>query len=310
MAVSPLIRNFYTINRLRQRGAEFGNIMKISKLMLLSVLLSGGAGAAPLQFTVYNPQQQGIFPVASTLVTGEKQAILFDAQFSVKDGQKLVSLIRKSGKTLTRIVITAGDPDYYFGLQPLVKAWPNAEVVATRQVVTHIQQTQQAKLSYWGPKMGSGAPQKLVTPQVIPQTRFSLEGEPVEIRHAESQQAYVWFPREKTILGGTAVDAGIHVWTADTQTAASRLQWQQTLQQMLALKPQRVIPGHFIGKAPAGDQAIRFTLKYLQDFENTLHQHHDSATVISRMEALWPHLADKSSLELSAKVNTGEIHWQ
>ncbi|ARU94429.1 Vmh family MBL fold metallo-hydrolase [Tatumella citrea] len=283
--------------------------MKLSNLMLLSALFSGAVVAAPLQFTVYNPQEQGIFPVSSTLVTGEKQAILFDAQFSVKDGEQLVSLIRKSGKTLTKIVITAGDPDYYFGLQPLVNAWPKVEIVATRQVVSHIQQTQQAKLSYWGPKMGSGAPQKLVTPQVIPQTRFSLEGEPVEIRNPDSQQAYVWFPREKTILGGTAVDAGIHVWTADTQTAASRLQWQQTLQQMLALRPQRVIPGHFIGQAPVGDQAIRFTLKYLQDFDNALKQHHDSATVISTMESLWPHLADKSSLELSAKVNTGEMRW-
>lgn len=283
--------------------------MKFSKLMLLSALVSGGVAAAPLQFTVYNPQEQGIFPVSSTLVTGGKQAILFDAQFSVEDGEKLVSLIRKSGKKLTKIVITAGDPDYYFGLQPLVNAWPKVEIVATRQVVSHIQQTQQAKLSYWGPKMGSGAPQKLVTPQVIPQTRFSLEGEPVEIRNPDSQQAYVWFPREKTILGGTAVDAGIHVWTADTQTAASRLQWQQTLQQMLALRPQRVIPGHFIGQAPVGDQAIRFTLKYLQDFDNALKQHHDSATVISTMESLWPHLADKSSLELSAKVNTGEMRW-
>ncbi len=284
--------------------------MKLSKLMLLSVLLSGGVAAAPLQFTVYNPQEQGIFPVSSTLVTGDKQAILFDAQFSVKDGEKLVSLIRKSGKTLTRIVITAGDPDYYFGLQPLVNAWPKVDIVATREVVSHIQQTQQAKLSYWGPKMGSGAPQKLVTPQVIPHTRFSLEGQPVEIRNPDSPQAYIWFPQQKTLLGGTAVDAGIHVWTADTQTTASRLRWQQTLQQMLALKPQRVIPGHFIGEAPAGDQAIRFTLKYLQDFDHTLRQHHDSATVISTMEALWPHLADKSSLELSAKVNTGEMHWQ
>lgn len=284
--------------------------MKLSKLVWLSVVLSGSTAAAPLTFTVYNPQEQGIFPVSSTLVTGDKQAILFDAQFSVKDGEKLVRLIRKSGKTLTRIVITAGDPDYYFGLQPLVNAWPKVEIVASRQVVSHIQQTQQAKLSYWGPKMGSGAPHKLVTPQVIPETRFSLEGHPVEIRDADSQQAYVWFPREKTILGGTSVDAGIHVWTADTQTVASRLHWQETLQQMLDLKPQRVIPGHFIGKAPAGDQAVRFTLKYLQDFESTLQHHPDSATVISTMEGLWPHLADKSSLELSAKVNTGEMHWQ
>lgn len=284
--------------------------MKLSNLALLSVLISGGVAAAPLQFTVYNPQEKGIFPVASTLVSGDKQAVLFDAQFSVKDGEKLVSMIRDSGKTLTRIVITAGDPDYYFGLQPLVNAWPEVQVVATRRVVAHIRATQQAKLSYWGPKMGDGAPQKIITPQVIAQTRFTLEGQPVELRDADSQQAYVWFPQQKTLLGGTAVDSGIHVWTADTQTAASRKLWRETLQQMLLLKPERVIPGHFVGKAPAGDQAIRFTLHYLQDFETALQQQQGSAAVTRTMEKIWPHLADKSSLELSAKVNTGEMPWQ
>lgn len=73
--------------------------MKLSTISLMAMLVSGGAMAAPLQFTVYNPAEQGIFPVASTLVSGEKQVILFDAQFSVKDGEKLVSMIRDSGKT-------------------------------------------------------------------------------------------------------------------------------------------------------------------------------------------------------------------
>ena len=55
--------------------------------------------------------------------------------------------IRHSGKTLNKIVITSGDPDFYFGLQPLVKAFPNAKVVATQQVVDHIRATKDAKLA-------------------------------------------------------------------------------------------------------------------------------------------------------------------
>ena len=39
-------------------------------------------------------------------------------------------MIKKNGKPLSRIVITSGDPDFYFGLEPLVKAFPQAEVVA------------------------------------------------------------------------------------------------------------------------------------------------------------------------------------
>ncbi|MXG36256.1 MBL fold metallo-hydrolase, partial [Escherichia coli] len=109
--------------------------MKFTHLALLSTLFTPAVFAAPLTIDTYNPQEKGIFAVSSTLVSGPKEAVLFDAQFSVKDGEALVEKIRKSGKTLNKIVITSGDPDFYFGLQPLVKAFPNAKVVATQHVV-------------------------------------------------------------------------------------------------------------------------------------------------------------------------------
>ena len=58
-----------------------------------------------------------------------------------------------------------------------------------------------------------------------------------------------------------------------------------------------------------GDSAVRFTKTYLQQFEQALKTHSDSAGVIKAMEAQWPGLAETSSLELSAKVNTGEMKW-
>ncbi len=61
--------------------------MKIKTLALLLSLTSAPLFAAPLQLDVYNPQENAIFPVSSTLVSGPKEAILFDAQFSTKDGE-------------------------------------------------------------------------------------------------------------------------------------------------------------------------------------------------------------------------------
>lgn len=283
--------------------------MKISHAAALCALLSPAAFAAPLTVDTYNPQEKGIFAVSSTLVYGPTEAVLFDAQFSVKDGEALVEKIRRCGKTLNKIVITSGDPDFYFGLQPLVKAFPNAKVVATRQVVDHITSTKDAKLAFWGPQMKDGAPTELVVPQVIASTTFMVDGEKIDIEQADSYAAYVWIPSAKTILGGTGVSWGIHVWTADTQTTASRQQWQQTLDNMAARRPERVIPGHYLGTPPAGAGAIDFTRRYLQQFEQALATHKDSAGVISAMKKQWPELAEDSSLELSAKVNTGEMKW-
>ena len=283
--------------------------MKLNRLALLCTLFTPAVFAAPLTLDTYNPQEKGIFAVSSTLVSGPKEAVLFDAQFSVKDGEALVEKIRRSGKTLSKIVITSGDPDFYFGLQPLVKAFPNAKVVATQKVVDHIKETKDAKLAFWGPQMKDGAPTELIVPQVIASTTFMVDGEKIDIEQPDSYAAYVWIPSAKAILGGTGVSWGIHVWTADTQSKASRQQWQETLTEMAARQPVRVIPGHYLGTPPAGSEAIDFTRTYLQQFEQALTAHKDSTEVIGTMKKLWPSLAEVSSLELSAKVNTGEMKW-
>jgi hypothetical protein len=119
----------------------------------------------------------------------------------------------------------------------------------------------------------------------------------------------VWIPANKAILGGTGVASGIHVWTADTQTPVIRQQWRNVLSEMQKLQPKQVIPGHYLGERPAGDEAITFTLNYLQTCEKALQQHKGSAQVIETMKAAYPHLPEESSLDLSAKVNTGEMKW-
>lgn len=283
--------------------------MNAKSITLLLSMAAAPAFAAPLQLDVYNPQDKGIFPVSSTLVSGEKEAVLFDAQFSVKDGEQLVKLINSRGKTLKEIVITSGDPDFYFGLEPLVKAFPQAKVVASKAVVDHINATKDAKLAFWGPQMKDGAPTKIIVPQATTATRFTVDGETLELKHAGDYAAYVWIPANKAILGGTGIASGIHVWTADTQTPTVRQGWMKVLSEMQALKPQQVVPGHYLGERPAGDAAITFTHDYLKTFEQTLSSQKGSAAVIKAMKAAYPGLADESSLELSAKVNTGEMKW-
>ena len=135
------------------------------------------------------------------------------------------------------------------------------------------------------------------------------DGEVLELRHPEQYAAYIWIPSASTILGGTALSSGIHGWTADTQTVQSRSEWRHILTEMQTLNVKNVIPGHYLGARPAGSQAVDFTLNYLKSFEAALAQHKTSAQVITAMKAAWPKLAEPASLELSAKVNTGEMKW-
>ncbi|MFM2480786.1 Vmh family MBL fold metallo-hydrolase [Celerinatantimonas sp. YJH-8] len=269
----------------------------------------GNANAADLQLQTYNPQQTGVFPISSTLITGPHEAMLVDAQFSIKDGAQLVQMIKDSGKKLTTILITCGDPDFYFGLQPIVAAFPNAKVLASQKVVDHINATKAAKIAYWGPILKDGAPSKIIVPQATNQRVFKVDGETVELRKADDYGAFLWIPQQRTILGGVGVVSGQHVWTADTQTAAARQGWINDLNAMLALNPTTVIPGHYIHTMPKGAQAVQFTQEYLQAFNHALKNANGSAQVIAAMRAKYPSLVGEKTLEMSAKVNTGEMKW-
>lgn len=282
----------------------------LKSLLVSSIALSASAFAAELSYKVYNPQTQAIFPVTSTLITGEKDAVLVDAQFSVNDAKNLVKIIQDSGKNLKYIVITAGDPDYYFGLEPLVQAFPDAKVIATPEVVKHIQATKEGKFAYWGPILKSGAPSQVIVPNVIEDKSIELEGERIEIKAPGKYASYLWVPSNRTILGGVGLSSGIHLWTADTQSKEARDEWKKVLKQMNRLRPSAVIPGHYIGDIPTGTQAIDFTYDYLVDVDKVLKDHKDSASVIAKLKEKYPNFADESSLELSSKVLTGEMEWK
>ncbi|MFW1643396.1 Vmh family MBL fold metallo-hydrolase [Acinetobacter guillouiae] len=282
----------------------------LKTLLASSVMLSASAFAAELSYKVYNPQAQGIFPVTSTLISGEKDAVLVDAQFSVNDAKNLVKIIQDSGKNLKYIVITAGDPDFYFGLEPLVQAFPDAKVIATPEVVKHIEATKEGKFAYWGPILKNGAPSQVIVPSAIEDKTIVLEGEKIEIKSPGKYASYLWVPSNRTILGGVGLSSGIHLWTADAQTEKERNEWRKTLKQMNRLNPRAVIPGHYIGDIPTGTQAIDFTYQYLVDVDQVLKDHKDSASVIAALKEKYPNLAEESSLELSSKVLTGEMEWK
>ncbi|XP_065207381.1 uncharacterized protein LOC135836458 [Planococcus citri] len=270
-------------------------------------LLTMSAGS--LCTEIYNPQKGGIFPVTSTIVYGQNESILLDAQFSTKDGEQILRLIQACGKQLKLIIITCGDPDMYFGLEPIVAAFPNVKIIATPIVIDHINETKDRKLTFWGPKLGDGAPSKLFVPEPTNETRFTIEGNSLEVRSRDNYAAYIWIPSIKTILGGVGISWGIHVFAADTQTPEIRASWRQVLQDMISLKPEKVIPGHYLGQVPSGDEAIKFTLAYLETFEKVLQKndYKNSSAVIAAMKEAYPGLGVEISLELSAKVNTGEM---
>ncbi|WP_282264314.1 MBL fold metallo-hydrolase [Stenotrophomonas sp. PS02301] len=267
---------------------------------------------APLAVQPYHPGDDALFAVSSTLITGRHDAMLVDAQFAATDAAQLVQRIRDSGKRLTTIYISHGDPDYYFGLATLQDAFPDARILATPFTVAHINATQAAKLAFWGPQMGAGKPSRIVIPAPLDGDTLTLEGQPIKIiglTGPTPDRTVLWIPALRTLLGGIPIVAGEHVWMADTQSAQSHAHWLQTLATIKALNPTRVIPGHYAADAALDISAVDFTANYIRAFDEETTRRKDANALIAAMKKRYPTLAGESSLELSAKVAKGEMQW-
>ena len=180
------------------------------------------AGPAALSLQVYNADA-GSFHVNAVLVSGKTDAVLIDTGFTRADAYRIAAMVLDSRKTLKTIYISQADPDFYFGTGVLKTLFPDATLIASAATVKKIQATLPTKLQVWGPRLGANAPADVPVPVVMSGNTITLEGQTLEIRGLDDslpQRSYVWIPSLKAIVGGVNVFAGLHAWTADTQTRA------------------------------------------------------------------------------------------
>ena len=278
----------------------------------LAVVFANANAAQPLTVKVYNADGNS-FNVNSTLVYGEKEAMVIDAGFTRADALRIAANVLDSGKKLTTIYVSQADPDYYFGVETLKEIFPQADVVTTPAVLSKLLPKVAGKVAFWGPKMGANAPRMPVLPRALEGTSLSLEGQAIEIRGTQGPLAhrpYAWIPSIKAIVGNIGVFGNMHVWTADTQTTAERSAWVAQLDEMAALKPELVVPSHMSAGSKLDASAIAFTRNYLTTFEKNLAANKTSARLIGAMRQAFPQVTDGAvSLDIGAKVNTGEMKW-
>lgn len=278
----------------------------------LSLIVSGAQATQPLQIRVYNADGKS-FHVNSTLVFGEKEAMVIDAGFTRADALRIAANVLDSGKTLKTIYVSQADPDYYFGVETIKEVFPNAEVVTTPAVLEKIKAKLESKVSFWGPKMGANAPRLPVLPTALVGNTLTVDGQTVEIRGTKgvlAHRPYAWIPAMKAVVGNIGVfGTNTHVWTADTQSPAERNAWIAQLDEMAALQPAVVVPGHMPAGTPLDASNVAYTKAYLQTFEKTAAATRTGAELIEAMNKAYPGAALGVALDIGAKVNKGEMKW-
>lgn len=283
-------------------------------LMTLGIMASTGVSAqtsAPLTLKVYNADSQS-FHVNAVVVSGKTEAVVIDSGFTRADALRVAAHVLDSGKQLKTIFISNADPDFYFGAEVLKGLFPQAQVLTTPAVRAKIQAKMAGKVAFWAPKMGANAPQQPIVPELLQGTRLTVDGEALEVRGttgALAHRPYVWIPSIQTIAGNIAIFGNLHVWTADTQKPSERKAWLAQLDEIEALQPTTVVPGHMAAGNALDMGAVRYTRDYLLRFDAEAAQAQSGADLIERMKKAYPQAGLGLALEIGAKVNKGEMPW-
>jgi len=282
--------------------------------LTLGVVGADGAGAqaaAPLTLKVYNADGPS-FHVNSVVVSGKTEALVIDSGFTRADALRIAANVLDSGKTLKAIFISNADPDFYFGAETLKSLFPQAQVLTTPAVREKIQAKMAGKMAVWAPKMGANAPKQPIVPDELEGTTLTVDGETIEVRGTTGELAhrpYMWIPSLKAIVGNIAVFGNLHVWTADTQKPSERQAWFAQLDEMQALKPATVVPGHMAAGTALDASSIAYTRDYLQRFDAEAAKASNAADLIEAMQKAYPRAGLGVALDIGAKVNKGEMKW-
>jgi glyoxylase-like metal-dependent hydrolase (beta-lactamase superfamily II) len=208
---------------------------------------------------------------SSTLIYGERDAVLVDTFLTTGQSQTLLDWVVASGKNLAAIYVTHGHGDHFFGLASLLERFPRAKAVATPEVVKAMREhlSPSSIENFWRRLFPGEIPDRLLVAEPLENIELELEGhELVAVNTGRTDTAHstcLHVPSIGLIVGGDAVYNGIHPYLGETDTQ-SRLEWISTLDKLEALKPKAVIAGHKVPENDDDPRIIDETRQYLRDF--------------------------------------------
>ena len=269
-----------------------------------------------LNFRVFLHSYLG-FNSNSTLIYGERDAILVDASQLLSDSYRMISEIIPMRKNLTHIYVSHFHPDHHFGLAGLQFAFPNAKIVALPSVVKDIVFTSSDKVDMWAiDRFGPGdIPRKTTIPMPLSEPWLELEGEEILLSddwEGDSiNNSAVWIPSIKVACATDIAFHDCHLWPIESNVAR-RVKWRDSIRKLRDFDARIVIPGH------CDDEKIRimeevqedasrtytdcidWSLRYLDSYEDVYNTAKTGVELFEGMTGLYPNV----------KAMDFAVHWQ
>jgi glyoxylase-like metal-dependent hydrolase (beta-lactamase superfamily II) len=251
--------------------------------------------------TAPNGERQMFQYIATTLISGQQDAVLVDPPMTIEQTARVISWIESSGKTLKHIFITHGHGDHWFGTGPLLERFPDITVFAAPGTieVMHYHASPEVRAAVWDRSFPGQIPAASVVATTPPDNRFELEGHElhiVEVGHTDTDKTTVLHvPSIGLVVAGDSVYNGVHQYLVESGNGGIQ-KWIQALDIIAALEPQKVVASH---KNPALDddpRAIEQTRKYLEDVESLSRTSHDALEFYNAMIEQYPDRLNPTAL--------------
>src|ERR1035438_7575079 len=175
-----------------------------------ALFATNAAAQSHLELKVHHGPGQTGYDVNSTMISGDKDMLVIDPQFSLSEAHRLAAEILESKKNLTTIYISHPHPDHFFGLAVLKQAFPNAHIVALPATVNAIKTAWPARQKFWLGTYGSNIPgPEAVVPEELSTPVLTLEGEQFPITGGVQGDgpgnSFVYVPSLRAVVAGDTV---------------------------------------------------------------------------------------------------------
>ena len=240
--------------------------------------------------------------MASTLIYGQRDAVLVDAFMTVEQARALADWVASKNKNLTTIYITHGHGDHWFGVGTILERFPHARVVATANTIKVMQGNASPQgLAAWGAGFPGQIPEKLLMAEELTGYVIDLEGREliaVELGHTDTDNTTcLHVPSIGLVVAGDAVYNDVHLYLVESD-AAKRQEWLAALDTIEALHPRAVVASH---KRPENDdrpETVEETRQYIRDFDRLVATTSSGQQLYEQMLKLYPN-----------RVNPGWALW-
>jgi len=247
-------------------------------------------------------------PISSTLISGERDAVLIDTPITVEQARALTNWVAAHGKNLTTIYATHGHGDHFFGASTVLERFPGARFVARPEVIKIMRQqaSPESLATYWNPRFPGQISSQLAIAEELTGNVINLEGQelvsvPLGFTDTASTTC-LHVPLIGLIVAGDAAYNGVHLHLSESPDHQKRQEWIAALDKMESLKPRAVIAGHKRVGNVDSPKILGETRRYIRDFERLAMQTTTARELYDQMLKLYPDWGNPGALWTSVRA--------